>query len=95
MLTLSGFKGLDLNEYSHADQIHYILLKVIRLFSLLSKAGEISQQAADCCFFPQLFSIFAFATCGGYTGQLRVSVDCMEKARSNLSMGIDFAYPFR
>ncbi|XP_075870497.1 synaptoporin [Nelusetta ayraudi] len=42
-----------------------------------------------------LFSIFAFATCGGYSGQLRVSVDCMEKARSNLSMGIDFAYPFR
>uniref|UniRef100_A0A3B3IP78 Synaptoporin n=1 Tax=Oryzias latipes TaxID=8090 RepID=A0A3B3IP78_ORYLA len=41
------------------------------------------------------FSIFAFATCGGYSGQLRVSVDCMEKASSNLSMGIDFAYPFR
>ncbi|CAN9512458.1 unnamed protein product [Ophioblennius macclurei] len=42
-----------------------------------------------------LFAIFAFATCGGYTGQLRVSVDCMEKASSNLSIGIDFAYPFR
>uniref|UniRef100_A0A672GU96 Synaptoporin-like n=1 Tax=Salarias fasciatus TaxID=181472 RepID=A0A672GU96_SALFA len=43
----------------------------------------------------QLFAIFAFATCGGYTGQLRVSVDCMEKASSNLSIGIDFGYPFR
>ena len=43
----------------------------------------------------QLFAIFAFATCGGYSGQLRVSVDCMEKASSNLSIGIDFAYPFR
>jgi len=43
----------------------------------------------------QLFAIFAFATCGGYSGQLRVSVDCMEKASSNLSMGIDFGYPFR
>uniref|UniRef100_A0A672G7Y6 Synaptoporin-like n=1 Tax=Salarias fasciatus TaxID=181472 RepID=A0A672G7Y6_SALFA len=42
-----------------------------------------------------LFAIFAFATCGGYTGQLRVSVDCMEKASSNLSIGIDFGYPFR
>ncbi|XP_053723795.1 synaptoporin-like isoform X1 [Synchiropus splendidus] len=42
-----------------------------------------------------LFAIFAFATCGGYSGQLRVSVDCMEKASSNLSLGIDFAYPFR
>lgn len=42
-----------------------------------------------------LFSIFAFATCGAYTGQLRVSVDCMEKASSNLSIGIDFGYPFR
>ncbi|XP_029682370.1 synaptoporin isoform X2 [Takifugu rubripes] len=26
---------------------------------------------------------------------LRLSVDCMEKARSNLSIGVDFAYPFR
>ncbi|XP_034023040.1 synaptoporin-like [Thalassophryne amazonica] len=43
----------------------------------------------------QLFAIFAFATCGAYTGQLRVSVDCMEKASSNLSISIDFAYPFR
>ncbi|XP_061687331.1 synaptoporin isoform X2 [Syngnathoides biaculeatus] len=43
----------------------------------------------------ELFAIFAFATCGGYSGQLRVSVDCMEKASSNLSIAIDFAYPFR
>lgn len=42
-----------------------------------------------------LFSIFAFATCGGYTGQLRVSVDCLDRIGSNLSIGIDFAYPFR
>ncbi|TRY59097.1 hypothetical protein DNTS_028633 [Danionella cerebrum] len=42
-----------------------------------------------------LFSIFAFATCGGYTGQLRVSVDCINKSDSNLSIGINFAYPFR
>ncbi|XP_077385558.1 synaptoporin isoform X2 [Festucalex cinctus] len=42
-----------------------------------------------------LFAIFAFGTCGGYSGQLRVSVDCMEKASSNLSIAIDFAYPFR
>uniref|UniRef100_A0A3B4ZIM5 Synaptoporin n=1 Tax=Stegastes partitus TaxID=144197 RepID=A0A3B4ZIM5_9TELE len=45
--------------------------------------------------FALLFAIFAFATCGGYSGQLRVSVDCMEKASSNLSIAIDFAYPFR
>uniref|UniRef100_A0A4W5K1H8 MARVEL domain-containing protein n=1 Tax=Hucho hucho TaxID=62062 RepID=A0A4W5K1H8_9TELE len=46
--------------------------------------------------FQQLFSIFAFATCGGYSGQLWVSVDCqLDKASSNLSIGIDFAYPFR
>nr|XP_029540074.1 synaptoporin-like isoform X2 [Oncorhynchus nerka] len=46
--------------------------------------------------FAPLFAIFAFATCGGYSGQLRVSVDCqLDKASSNLSIGIDFAYPFR
>lgn len=50
------------------------------------------------CFFCvslQVFCIFAFATCGGYSGQLRVSVDCMEKASSNLSIAINFEYPFR
>ncbi|XP_015202717.1 synaptoporin isoform X2 [Lepisosteus oculatus] len=42
-----------------------------------------------------LFAIFAFATCGGYSGQLQVSVDCVNKTDSNLSIGIEFAYPFR
>ncbi|TSV54882.1 Synaptoporin [Bagarius yarrelli] len=42
-----------------------------------------------------LFAIFAFATCGGYTGQLRVSVDCVNKTDSNLSITVKFAYPFR
>ncbi|XP_048879668.1 synaptoporin isoform X1 [Brienomyrus brachyistius] len=42
-----------------------------------------------------LFAIFAFATCGGYSGQLRVSVDCINKTDSNLSIGVNFAYPFR
>ncbi|XP_028854125.1 synaptoporin isoform X2 [Denticeps clupeoides] len=45
--------------------------------------------------FAPLFAIFAFATCGGYTGQLRVSVDCVNKTDSNLSISINFAYPFR
>ncbi|XP_062842685.1 synaptoporin [Trichomycterus rosablanca] len=42
-----------------------------------------------------IFAIFAFATCGGYTGQLRVSVDCINKTDSNLSITIHFQYPFR
>ncbi|XP_031423352.1 synaptoporin isoform X1 [Clupea harengus] len=42
-----------------------------------------------------IFAIFAFATCGGYSGQLRVSVACNDKMDSNLSIGINFAYPFR
>uniref|UniRef100_A0A671LQN5 Uncharacterized protein n=1 Tax=Sinocyclocheilus anshuiensis TaxID=1608454 RepID=A0A671LQN5_9TELE len=37
-----------------------------------------------------LFAIFAFATCGGYSGQLQVSVDCINKSDSNLSIGINF-----
>lgn len=44
---------------------------------------------------PQLFAIFAFATCGGYSGGLRLSVDCVNKTESNLSIDIAFAYPFR
>uniref|UniRef100_A0A3B4X8Q3 Uncharacterized protein n=1 Tax=Seriola lalandi dorsalis TaxID=1841481 RepID=A0A3B4X8Q3_SERLL len=34
-------------------------------------------------------------TVGSSPQQLRVSVDCVEKGSSNLSIGIDFAYPFR
>lgn len=46
------------------------------------------------CFW-QLFAIFAFATCGGYSGELRLSVDCANKSESDLSIDIAFAYPFR
>uniref|UniRef100_A0A8C4KXC0 Synaptoporin n=1 Tax=Equus asinus TaxID=9793 RepID=A0A8C4KXC0_EQUAS len=45
--------------------------------------------------FLKLFAIFAFATCGGYSGALRLSVDCVNKTESNLSIDIAFAYPFR
>ncbi|KAG9328355.1 hypothetical protein JZ751_014476, partial [Albula glossodonta] len=34
----------------------------------------------------RLFAIFAFATCGGYSGQLRVSVDCTNKTDYNVSI---------
>uniref|UniRef100_A0A8D0WYK7 Synaptoporin n=1 Tax=Sus scrofa TaxID=9823 RepID=A0A8D0WYK7_PIG len=48
-----------------------------------------------CLCSPQLFAIFAFATCGGYSGGLRLSVDCVNKTESNLSIDVAFAYPFR
>ncbi|XP_061252492.1 synaptoporin isoform X2 [Bos javanicus] len=44
---------------------------------------------------PVLFAIFAFATCGGYSGGLRLSVDCANKTESDLSIDVAFAYPFR
>ncbi|XP_004018397.1 synaptoporin isoform X2 [Ovis aries] len=45
--------------------------------------------------FAPLFAIFAFATCGGYSGGLRLSVDCANKTESDLSIDVAFAYPFR
>ncbi|KAJ8265628.1 hypothetical protein COCON_G00147270 [Conger conger] len=45
--------------------------------------------------FAPLFAIFAFATCGGYSGQLQVNMDCLNKTDSNFSITINFAYPFR
>uniref|UniRef100_A0A669EQQ7 Synaptoporin n=1 Tax=Oreochromis niloticus TaxID=8128 RepID=A0A669EQQ7_ORENI len=76
--------------------IHFLLLGGLGRGGSTLSGAQISL-SCDVFFFVslQLFSIFAFATCGGYTGQLRVSVDCMEKASSNLSIGIDFGYPFR
>uniref|UniRef100_A0A8D0HFW9 Synaptophysin n=1 Tax=Sphenodon punctatus TaxID=8508 RepID=A0A8D0HFW9_SPHPU len=43
----------------------------------------------------QLFSIFAFATCGSYTGEFRLSVECFNKSESDLSIEVEFSYPFR
>ncbi|MCJ8729557.1 hypothetical protein PDJAM_G00107930 [Pangasius djambal] len=43
--------------------------------------------------FAPLFAVCAFATCGGYSGQIMVKVECMDKTQRNIS--IDFSYPFR
>ncbi|KAG5197616.1 hypothetical protein JEQ12_008345 [Ovis aries] len=51
----------------------------------------ISEDCGEC----KLFAIFAFATCGGYSGGLRLSVDCANKTESDLSIDVAFAYPFR
>ncbi|XP_069499819.1 synaptoporin isoform X2 [Ambystoma mexicanum] len=45
--------------------------------------------------FAPLFAIFAFATCGGYSGELRVSVACANKTESDLKIDVAFSYPFR
>uniref|UniRef100_A0A452TN59 Synaptophysin n=1 Tax=Ursus maritimus TaxID=29073 RepID=A0A452TN59_URSMA len=42
-----------------------------------------------------VFAIFAFATCGSYTGELRLSVECANKSESDLSIEVEFEYPFR
>ncbi|MCI4375410.1 hypothetical protein PGIGA_G00109180 [Pangasianodon gigas] len=43
--------------------------------------------------FAPLFAVCAFATCGGYSGQITVKVECMDKTQRNIS--ISFGYPFR
>ncbi|GCB61632.1 hypothetical protein scyTo_0014356, partial [Scyliorhinus torazame] len=40
-----------------------------------------------------VFAIFAFATCGGYTGTSMASVKCLNSKEALIS--IDFSYPFR
>uniref|UniRef100_A0A672ZC15 Synaptoporin n=1 Tax=Sphaeramia orbicularis TaxID=375764 RepID=A0A672ZC15_9TELE len=45
--------------------------------------------------FAPIFAICAFATCGGYHGLLQVKVDCADRRQNNLSINIDFSYPFR
>uniref|UniRef100_A0A8I3WIS2 Synaptophysin n=1 Tax=Callithrix jacchus TaxID=9483 RepID=A0A8I3WIS2_CALJA len=42
-----------------------------------------------------VFAIFAFATCGSYSGELQLSVDCANKTESDLSIEVEFEYPFR
>ncbi|XP_012728175.2 synaptoporin [Fundulus heteroclitus] len=45
--------------------------------------------------FAPIFAICAFATCGGYYGHLQVKVDCAARRHNNVSINIDFGYPFR
>uniref|UniRef100_A0A673GF36 Uncharacterized protein n=1 Tax=Sinocyclocheilus rhinocerous TaxID=307959 RepID=A0A673GF36_9TELE len=44
---------------------------------------------------PQFFAIFAFSTCGGYSGVLRLSVECKNRSESDLNIEVEFGYPFR
>lgn len=62
---------------------------------LALRLGSALTAAPPSALFSQLFAIFAFATCGGYSGGLRLSVDCVNKTDSDLSIDIAFAYPFR
>uniref|UniRef100_A0A672JWT1 Synaptophysin b n=1 Tax=Sinocyclocheilus grahami TaxID=75366 RepID=A0A672JWT1_SINGR len=41
------------------------------------------------------FAIFAFSTCGGYSGVLRLSVECKNRSESDLNIEVEFDYPFR
>lgn len=44
---------------------------------------------------PQFFAIFAFSTCGSYSGDFRMSVECKNRTESDLSIKVEFEYPFR
>ncbi|KAI3357928.1 hypothetical protein L3Q82_016318, partial [Scortum barcoo] len=43
----------------------------------------------------QFFAIFAFSTCGSYSGMFRVAVECKNRTDSNLNIEVEFEYPFR
>ncbi|KAI4904507.1 hypothetical protein NFI96_011556, partial [Prochilodus magdalenae] len=42
-----------------------------------------------------VFAIFAFSTCGSYSGLFRMSVECRNKSESDLKIDVEFEYPFR
>uniref|UniRef100_A0A672JG69 Synaptophysin b n=1 Tax=Salarias fasciatus TaxID=181472 RepID=A0A672JG69_SALFA len=51
-----------------------------------------------CFFFSsslQIFAIFAFSTCGSYSGMFKLSVECKNREESNLAIEVQFDYPFR
>lgn len=48
-----------------------------------------------CCSFFQFFAIFAFSTCGSYSGMFKIAVECKSWVQSDLSIEVEFEYPFR
>lgn len=43
----------------------------------------------------QIFAIFAFSTCGSYSGMFKLSVECKNRSESDLGIEVEFEYPFR
>lgn len=43
----------------------------------------------------QIFAIFAFSTCGSYSGMFKMSVECKNRTESDLGIEVEFEYPFR
>ncbi|XP_030590171.1 synaptophysin-like [Archocentrus centrarchus] len=41
------------------------------------------------------FAILAFSTCGSYSGIFRIAVECNNRPYSDLSIEVEFEYPFR
>uniref|UniRef100_A0A3Q2PR87 Synaptophysin n=1 Tax=Fundulus heteroclitus TaxID=8078 RepID=A0A3Q2PR87_FUNHE len=41
------------------------------------------------------FAIFAFSTCGSYSGMFKMAVECRNRTESNLGIEVEFEYPFR
>uniref|UniRef100_A0A3B3TJX8 Synaptophysin n=1 Tax=Poecilia latipinna TaxID=48699 RepID=A0A3B3TJX8_9TELE len=41
------------------------------------------------------FAIFAFSTCGSYSGMFKMAVECKNRTESNLAIQVEFEYPFR
>lgn len=44
---------------------------------------------------PQFFAIFAFSTCGSYSGMFKMAVECRNRTESDLAIQVEFEYPFR
>ncbi|KAF7209297.1 synaptophysin [Nothobranchius furzeri] len=42
-----------------------------------------------------IFAIFAFSTCGSYSGMFKMSVECKNRSDSDLGIEVEFEYPFR
>ncbi|KAJ8411971.1 hypothetical protein AAFF_G00142380 [Aldrovandia affinis] len=42
-----------------------------------------------------VFAIFAFSTCGSYSGMFKMSVECKNRTESSLNIEVEFEYPFR
>lgn len=43
----------------------------------------------------QFFAIFAFSTCGSYSGMFKMAVECKNRTESDLGIEVEFEYPFR
>ncbi|KAL4646272.1 synaptophysin-like [Arapaima gigas] len=94
----AGFSGRVLASLHSADRLISERAAKMDIVNQLVATGQFRILKVPLGFIKVLewvFAIFAFGTCGSYSGMFKMSVECKNRTESDLSIEVEFEYPFR